>query len=110
MAGGATAVTVLIALLFSYVFSNLTSKPLRDMSDAAARIGRGSNKARIPVHSNDEIGMLAGVLNDMSERIDDQVQRLSAEKQRLDTILSSMGERDHGDRSRWRYGPFICRG
>ena len=42
--------------------------------------------------SKDEIGMLGSVLNDMSERIEEQVQRLSAEKQRLDTILRSMGE------------------
>lgn len=90
--GGATLAAILIGLLFSYALSNLTSRPLRDMADAAARIGHGGSKARIPVASNDEIGMLAGVLNDMSERIEDQVQRLSAEKQRLDTILSSMGE------------------
>jgi two-component system phosphate regulon sensor histidine kinase PhoR len=90
--GGAALVTLLIGLLFSYILSNLTSRPLRDMADAAARIGHGGSKARIPVASNDEIGMLAGVLNDMSERIEDQVQRLSAEKQRLDTILRSMGE------------------
>jgi two-component system, OmpR family, phosphate regulon sensor histidine kinase PhoR len=90
--GWATLVTTLIALLFSYFLSNLTSRPLRDMADAAARIGHGISKTRIPVISNDEIGMLATVLNDMSERIEDQVQRLSAEKQRLDTILSSMGE------------------
>jgi two-component system phosphate regulon sensor histidine kinase PhoR len=90
--GGATIVTMLIALLFSYALSNLTSKPLRDMADAAARIGHGGKKAKILVVSNDEIGMLAGVLNDMSERIEDQVQHLSAEKQRLDTILRSMGE------------------
>jgi len=92
LVGGAALVTILIALLFSYILSNLTSKPLRDMADAAARIGRGGHKAKIPVNSKDEIGMLAGVLNDMSERIEEQVQRLSAEKQRLDTILSSMGE------------------
>jgi two-component system phosphate regulon sensor histidine kinase PhoR len=92
MVGGATAITILIALLFSYVLSNLTSRPLRDMADAAARIGHGNSKTKIPVVSKDEIGMLATVLNDMSERIEDQVQRLSAEKQRLDTILRSMGE------------------
>jgi two-component system phosphate regulon sensor histidine kinase PhoR len=92
VAGGATLVTILIALLFSYFLSNLTSKPLRDMADAAARIGQGGSKAKIPIVSNDEIGMLATVLNDMSERIEDQVQHLSAEKQRLDTILCSMGE------------------
>jgi two-component system phosphate regulon sensor histidine kinase PhoR len=92
MVGGATLITILIALVFSYILSNLTSKPLRDMADAAARIGHGGNKARIPVSSNDEIGMLANVLNDMYERIDDQVKSLSSEKQRLDTILRSMGE------------------
>lgn len=92
MVGGAAVVTLLIALLFSYILSNLTTRPLRDMADAAARIGQGGSKARIPVVSTDEIGMLATVLNDMSERIEDQVQRLSAEKQRLDTILRSMGE------------------
>jgi two-component system phosphate regulon sensor histidine kinase PhoR len=92
LVGGAALVALLIGLLFSYALSNLTSRPLRDMADAAARIGHGGSKAKIPVVSNDEIGMLAGVLNDMSERIEDQVQRLSAEKQRLDTILRSMGE------------------
>jgi two-component system phosphate regulon sensor histidine kinase PhoR len=92
VAGGATLVTILIALLFSYFLSNLTSKPLRDMAAAAARIGQGGSKARIPIVSKDEIGMLASVLNDMSERIEDQVQHLSSEKQRLDTILRSMGE------------------
>lgn len=92
LVGGATFVTILIALLFSYGLSNLTSKPLKDMADAAARIGYAGGKAKIPVVSNDEIGMLATVLNDMSDRIEDHVQRLSAEKQRLDTILRSMGE------------------
>jgi two-component system phosphate regulon sensor histidine kinase PhoR len=92
MVSGATAVTTIIALLFSYILSNLTSKPLRDMAVAAARIGHGGSKSRIPAGSNDEIGMLATVLNEMAERIEDQVQRLSAEKQQLDTILRSMGE------------------
>ena len=92
MVGSATAVAILVALLFSYFLSNLTTKPLRDMAEAAARIGHGGGKARIPVVSSDEIGTLATVLNDMSERIEDQVQRLSAEKQQLDTILRSMGE------------------
>lgn len=91
MVGGASFVTILIALLFSYILSNLTTRPLRDMADAAARIGHGG-KARVSVVSNDEIGMLGGVLNEMSERIENQVQKISSEKQRLDTILNSMGE------------------
>lgn len=90
--GGAIALTIVIALLFSYLLSNLTLRPLRNMAYAAARIGHGENKTRIPVVSNDEIGVLGGVLNDMSERLENQMQSLSEEKQRLDTILRSMGE------------------
>lgn len=90
--GGAALLTILIALVFSYVLSNLTSKPLRDMADAAARIGHGGSALRIPVVTHDEIGTLATVLNDMAERIEDQMLRLSEDKQRLDTILRSMGE------------------
>jgi two-component system phosphate regulon sensor histidine kinase PhoR len=92
LVGGAALVTIVIALLFSYALSNLTTKPLRDMAAAAARIGQGGSNAKIPVVSSDEIGKLATVLNAMSERIDDQVHTLSADKQRLDTILNSMGE------------------
>ena len=92
LVGGATLLTVLIALLFSGFLSNLTTRPLRDMAHDATRIGQGGRGARIKVTSNDEIGKLAGVLNEMSQRIDDQVERLSTEKQRLDTILRSMGE------------------
>ncbi len=90
--GGATVLTVLAALLLSYILSNLTSRPLRDMAAAAARIGRGEARSRITVRSRDEVGELAGVLNDMAERIEEQMQRISAEKQQLDTILRSMGE------------------
>jgi len=90
--GGATLVTVLAALFLSYILSNLTSRPLRDMAAAAARIGRGEARSRITVTSRDEVGELAGVLNDMADRIDEQMQRISAEKQQLDTILRGMGE------------------
>ncbi len=90
--GGASLATVLIALIFSGILYKLTTRPLRDMADAAALIGHVGRAAKIKVDSKDEIGMLAGVLNDMSERIEEQVQRISAEKQRLDTILRSMGE------------------
>src|SRR6185369_9570734 len=89
---GAVLLTILAALLLSYILSNLTSRPLRDMAAAAARIGRGDARTRIPVPSRDEVGELAGVLNEMAERIEEQMRRLSAEKQQLDTILAGMGE------------------
>lgn len=90
--GIATLLTILAALVLSYFLSGLTSRPLRDMATAAARIGRGESPVRIPVAARDEVGELARVLNDMSERVERQMQQLSSEKQRLDTILRGMGE------------------
>ncbi|MBT1071254.1 ATP-binding protein [Pelotalea chapellei] len=84
--------TIAVAIVLSYVLSNLTSRPLRDIAAAAARIGRGEPGVTISVASSDEIGDLADVLNDMARRIEAQLKRLSTEKQRLDTILHGMGE------------------
>ena len=84
--------TVVAAVMLSYLLSNVTSRPLREMAAAAGRIGRGEPGVSIPVTTHDEVGELAGVLNDMSGRIDGQMKRLSREKQRLDTILRGMGE------------------
>jgi two-component system phosphate regulon sensor histidine kinase PhoR len=90
--GFATLLIVLAALALSYFLSSMTSRPLRDMATAAARIGRGESTVRIPASANGEVGELARVLNDMSARIEQQMQRLSSEKQQLDTILRGMGE------------------
>ncbi len=89
--GGVALLTVLAALVVSYILSNLNSRPLREIADSAARIGRGEPVV-IRSGRSDEIGDLAIVLNDMSSRIDAQVKSLSEEKLRLATILRGMGE------------------
>lgn len=92
MLGAALAVAIMLSLLFSYILSRVTSHSLRAMTASAARIGRGEFGRRIPVRTSDELGELAKVMNDMSERIKGQLERLAAEKTRLDTILRGMGE------------------
>jgi two-component system phosphate regulon sensor histidine kinase PhoR len=92
MTAGSVGMALLAALLLSLFLSRVTSRPLRQMAEIAARIGRDGEQRRIPVTSNDEIGALAAVLNDMAERIDSQMHGLAAEKTRLDTILRGMGE------------------
>ncbi len=88
----ALSLAFLVSLILSYALSNMTSRTLRTMTAAAARIGRGAFDSRIPVTTKDELGELATVMNDMSARISGQLERISAEKSRLDTILRGMGE------------------
>lgn len=90
--GAALAVGVLASLLLSYILSNVNSRNLRILAAGAARIGRGEFRTRIQVRSSDELGELAQVMNEMTERIEGQLERISSEKNRLDAILKGMGE------------------
>jgi two-component system, OmpR family, phosphate regulon sensor histidine kinase PhoR len=90
--GIALGAAVICALLLSYILSSITSRPLRTMATAAARIGKGEFGGRLPVTSRDEIGELAAVMNDMAGKLEDQLEKISAERNRLTTILSGMGE------------------
>ncbi|HET6419968.1 MAG TPA: ATP-binding protein [Geobacteraceae bacterium] len=90
--GAAVALALLCSLALGYIFSNVTTRPLRTIAAAAARIGKGDLGFRVPVAGRDEAGELASVMNDMAARIEAQMDRISTERNRLDTILSSMGE------------------
>ena len=90
--GIAMTLALLTALFLSYILSNFTSRSLRTMASIASRIGKGEGGLRVPVESRDELGELAMIMNDMSVRIEGQLARISAERNRLDTILRGMGE------------------
>ena len=90
--GSALLVSFLLTLLFSYILSRITSSPLQQVAAIAAEIGRGNFNRRLPSEWRDELGDLAGIMNEMAARLDDQLSRLTAERNRLDAILSGMGE------------------
>ena len=85
-------VAFVIALLLSSILSSVTTRSLRAMAAAAARIGNGDFSRRIPVTSKDEAGELARIMNDMTARIEAELVSLATEKNRLNTILRGMGE------------------
>lgn len=86
------AVSLLVALVLSYILSRVTSRSLQTITTLAKQIGKGDFSRRIPVSTRDEVGELARVMNDMAAKIEQQLGRISAERNRLDTILRGMGE------------------
>jgi two-component system phosphate regulon sensor histidine kinase PhoR len=90
--GAAMAAATCASLLFSYLLFNDTYKSLLVMAKIATQIGRGEFTAKAPVSSNDAVGELARVMNDMSTRIASQVESTAVEKNRLNAILYGMGE------------------
>lgn len=89
---GALAALLLLSAALSMVLSAVSARPLRSIADAAARIGVGDRRQRIPLGNGSEIDYLARVLNEMTDRIEEQMLRLAAGQKRLNTILRCMGE------------------
>ncbi len=83
---------LVLAMLFSILLSRRLSRPLRLIADSALEIGRGNFRQRMTVQGTDEVSEVARVMNDMSSRIESQMQKLQREKGRLDAILRGMGE------------------
>jgi two-component system, OmpR family, phosphate regulon sensor histidine kinase PhoR len=85
-------VSALVALALSYLLSNLASRSLRTMATTALQFGKGEYDRRFPVRGDDELGELATTMNDMAEKIENQLTLLAGERKRLNTILLGMGE------------------
>lgn len=90
--GVALALAVLLSLMLSYLLSRVTSRTLNALAAGATRFGSGDFSVRLPVRSRDELGKLARVMNEMAGRLEGEMVRLSAERNRLDAILRGMGE------------------
>lgn len=83
---------LLISLLFTFLLSFLISRPLRKMSSVAEGMARGDFSRKLFMHSRDEIEDLARALNSLSDQVREKIDSLSAERAKLDLVLSSMFE------------------
>ena len=90
--GTALLLSFLLTLIFSYILSRLTSRPLQQVASIAAEMGKGNFGRRLPSGWHDELGDLAGIMNEMAAKLNEQLSRLIAERNRLDAILAGMGE------------------
>ncbi len=90
--GAGLATGLILAMLFSYILSRIISRPLQLIADSALEIGRGNFRQRLSVRGSDELSEVATVMNEMSSRIETQMEKLEREKGRLDAILRGMGE------------------
>ena len=90
--GVALLLAALLALGLSFLISHFTSRTLKTLTEGATRFGHGDFNERLPVRSRDELGELARVMNEMAARLESEMERLAAERNRLDAILRGMGE------------------
>jgi two-component system phosphate regulon sensor histidine kinase PhoR len=86
----ATLAATVMVLIAATIVARITTRPVREVTEAAKRIARGELSQKIPVHDSDETGRLAQSFNDMSSKLSSLMEEISNEKGKLSTVLNNI--------------------
>jgi two-component system, OmpR family, phosphate regulon sensor histidine kinase PhoR len=86
------AVALLLAVLFSFGFSLLITRPLRGIAATARQMSGGSLAQRIRVYRGDELGDLADALNSLASELQRRLSQLEHERAEMQALIDSMSE------------------
>ena len=85
---------LIIALFFSLFLSGRIVRPLHFFMEAARKITSGDYAVRVPVETRDELGLLAGEFNRMTNQLERyhqmNIEQIISEKQKGEAILASI--------------------
>lgn len=81
---------LLIAILLSFFLARAISMPLSRLTEGVQRVAKGNFKDKISVHSADEIGVLTENFNTMSRMLEENLDEINGEREKLETVLSCL--------------------
>ena len=81
---------LVISILLSFLLSKTMVTPIRRLTDGAERVAAGDFSDKIEVGSQDEIGVLTDTFNDMAGQLEDTLQQVENERNKLDTLFLHM--------------------
>lgn len=67
----------LLALALGVTLSGAITRPIRELRDAALKLGRGEFQTRVKVRGNNEVAVLGDTFNVMGQRIEEAIQKVS---------------------------------
>ena len=88
----AALITIVIGLLLAIIISKEITRPIEEMRKQTLRIARGDFSGQVRVMGNDELGQLAGAVNNLSVRVEEAQESSDSERRRLDSVLSHMSD------------------
>lgn len=81
-----------LAILFGIFSTGAIVKPINKLTQITQSIAAGESTSRVEVKSENELGQLSRHFNLMTDRVQQQIDMISLENQRLETILNNMSE------------------
>ena len=81
-----------LAIVFSIFSTKIITKPIEKLTQMTQSVAAGKIDSRVPVDSKNELGQLSRNFNLMADRVQEQIDKISEEHRRLETILTDMGE------------------
>lgn len=88
----AALITIVLGLGLAVLISREITRPIEEMRKQTLRIARGDFSRQVKVMGNDELGQLAGAVNNLSVRVEESQESSDAERRRLDSVLSHMSD------------------
>ena len=75
--------SLLVALVFSYIYSRFVTRPIRQMAAVTTTMQRLEKDAHYPVNSRDEIGVLGRNINELYKNLWQTIRSLEHENKRI---------------------------
>ena len=86
----AATIAIILGLIIAIVISGAITRPIEEMKKQTMRIARGDYSGQVHVYGNDELGQLAGAVNNLSVRVEESYESTESERRRLDSVLANM--------------------
>jgi two-component system, NtrC family, sensor histidine kinase KinB len=90
------AASLIAALIFSLLFSERITRPLKRFMEASRKIAAGDYTVQVPVETRDELGHLAREFNKMTAQLsryhEMNIEQIISEKQKSEAILASIDD------------------
>ncbi len=88
----AIIIALAITVILGYLLSRTITKPIKEIREQAESISQGDYKQEVTIYGRDEIGDLAQTFNLMAVKLDNAMDLLSEEKEKLANILTNMSD------------------
>ncbi|MDQ1695961.1 MAG: two-component system, cell cycle response regulator [Frankiaceae bacterium] len=86
------ATALLLSAVLGWLLARVTTRPLAELSAAAARVAGGDLDTRIDIRSRDEVGQLAEAFNEMTDELRSYVGELENSRDELRGNLARLGD------------------